>query len=321
MSKGSCPVCYEKYYESENVVPRRMIECPDIICTKCIQCDISDDGTFFCPECSAENKVSSIEDFQIVPPLDLNDNDSADESNGRSESPFTDPETDSHQSGQTGKHSRSNSDGVSSFAKSSHDQEASPRHSQSLRLIRDNSQDDIRTNRSKSKDFDSALRVMGGNDFSYKHAKSNDLLLQASVESFAGLEMSSINLVSVEGKRLKMKDSKGGWPEAHPDELMERFKAQKRMELGEALNLIDQAKTIVSREPTVLRLCAPLIVVGDIHGQFYDFLNILRVGGKPGKETYLFLGDYVDRGSFSCEVMLSLLALKVTYPDRYNQSI
>jgi len=146
---------------------------------------------------------------------------------------------------------------------------------------------------------------------------SNDFLLQANVDSFTGLEMSSINLVSVEGKRLRMKDGQGGWPDVNPDELIGRFKKQGRMELGETMNLIDRAKAIVSRESTVLKLYAPLIVVGDIHGQFYDLLNLFQEGGKPGVEqTYLFLGDYVDRGSFSCEVMLSLLALKVTYPDR-----
>ena len=44
-------------------------------------------------------------------------------------------------------------------------------------------------------------------------------------------------------------------------------------------------------------------VVGDLHGQLRDLVEIFRINGPPSSQNpYLFNGDLVDRGEFSLEV-------------------
>ena len=82
-----------------------------------------------------------------------------------------------------------------------------------------------------------------------------------------------------------------------------------------ALFLIFEAGKVLRKEPNILNLNDPITIVGDIHGQYFDFLKILEIGGSPESTRYLFLGDYVDRGIFSIEVLLLLYAIKINYPD------
>ncbi|XP_022903579.1 serine/threonine-protein phosphatase PP1-gamma catalytic subunit B-like [Onthophagus taurus] len=78
-----------------------------------------------------------------------------------------------------------------------------------------------------------------------------------------------------------------------------------------------KSREILLSQPSLLELEAPLNIVGDIHGQYADLLDIFTQGGLPPQSNYLFLGDYVDRGKQSLETICLLLAYKVKYPENF----
>jgi len=81
--------------------------------------------------------------------------------------------------------------------------------------------------------------------------------------------------------------------------------------------LVLTAANILSKEDNVIELSSPVIVVGDIHGQWDDLEQLfsqINFNISAGFRI-LFLGDYVDRGLYSIECLSRLLALKLLYPD------
>ncbi|KAG9327626.1 hypothetical protein KVV02_006330 [Mortierella alpina] len=80
--------------------------------------------------------------------------------------------------------------------------------------------------------------------------------------------------------------------------------------------ICEKTKELLMSESNVVHIKAPVTVVGDIHGQFYDLLEIFKIGGYCPDTNYLFLGDYVDRGLYSVETMSILTCLKLRWPDR-----
>lgn len=88
------------------------------------------------------------------------------------------------------------------------------------------------------------------------------------------------------------------------------------LSLADAIRLVKDVTLILKAEETLVRADVDkVVVVGDLHGQFYDLLRIFELAGQPSEENmYMFNGDFVDRGSNSLEVIFTLFALKLQFP-------
>lgn len=77
---------------------------------------------------------------------------------------------------------------------------------------------------------------------------------------------------------------------------------------------------LLRKENTIQDVTIPssksVVVVGDLHGQYWDFMNLLKLAGRPSPESpFIFNGDFVDRGSWSIEVISVLFAFKLKDPS------
>jgi serine/threonine-protein phosphatase 6 catalytic subunit len=82
----------------------------------------------------------------------------------------------------------------------------------------------------------------------------------------------------------------------------------------ELRQLCQYVSELLMEESNVQPVLSPVTIVGDLHGQFFDLINLLKVGGWPPGTSYIFLGDFVDRGHNSVETLSLLLCLKLKYP-------
>ena len=78
--------------------------------------------------------------------------------------------------------------------------------------------------------------------------------------------------------------------------------------------LIKEAMNQFRKEKVLMEVNEDVLVVGDIHGNLPDLIQIFDHFLLPPLQRYVFLGDYVDRGNFSLNSLILLLALKCKYP-------
>ncbi|RCN29393.1 Ser/Thr phosphatase family protein [Ancylostoma caninum] len=132
--------------------------------------------------------------------------------------------------------------------------------------------------------------------------------------------------------------------------------ARQNYEVYEIHLILEKAMDAMKNSPILLELKCPVNICGDIHGQYGDLMRIFnayirsnslvlahrrlfslgsvrreyelalvsrpagpttnKACGLPFKHRYLFLGDYVDRGRHSLEVIMLLLALRIQFPRK-----
>jgi len=102
-------------------------------------------------------------------------------------------------------------------------------------------------------------------------------------------------------------------------QMLASFKNGQLLPMKDAYKLAIDAFDILVKEKTLGRINVPVgkkvTVVGDLHGQLFDFDHMLSLAGLPSPDNqFLFNGDFVDRGPWSVEVMFTILALKVWQP-------
>lgn len=84
--------------------------------------------------------------------------------------------------------------------------------------------------------------------------------------------------------------------------------------------LLEQTKKLLQAEGPLLKLGQEeddsFFILGDIHGQYDDMSSILHaLSINNSQSQYLFLGDYVDRGTQSVQVILILFSMKCMHPE------
>lgn len=101
----------------------------------------------------------------------------------------------------------------------------------------------------------------------------------------------------------------------HVAKQLERLQRGELLDCATFLALCDRVKDIMVQDDNIVHISSPVTICGDIHGQFYDLLELFKLSDAVPSTHYIFLGDFVDRGAMSVETIALLCIFKVLYPS------
>ncbi|XP_012887599.1 PREDICTED: serine/threonine-protein phosphatase with EF-hands 1 isoform X3 [Dipodomys ordii] len=157
----------------------------------------------------------------------------------------------------------------------------------------------------------------------YKHARKEDLVLvnrlrETNLQDLKDRQ-SYVELVEVpksyDGPRLQ-------FPLTFTDidVLLEAFRQQQVLHAHYVLEVLFETKKILRKMPNFTHVTTSpskeITICGDLHGSLEDLLLIFYKNGLPSENnSYIFNGDFVDRGRNSIETLMVLFVSFLVYPS------
>uniref|UniRef100_A0A8C6ZDC7 Serine/threonine-protein phosphatase with EF-hands n=1 Tax=Nothoprocta perdicaria TaxID=30464 RepID=A0A8C6ZDC7_NOTPE len=109
----------------------------------------------------------------------------------------------------------------------------------------------------------------------------------------------------------------------HATALLEAFKQKQQLHARYVLNLLHETRKHLKQLPNISHVSTcyseEVTVCGDLHGQLDDLFLIFYKNGLPSpSKTYVFNGDFVDRGKQSLEILIVLFTFLLVYPNEVH---
>ena len=79
-----------------------------------------------------------------------------------------------------------------------------------------------------------------------------------------------------------------------PDKWITQLLACQHLPEADMKVLCDTVRTILMEESNIQPVSSPVTICGDIHGQFWDLLELLRKGGMVPETSYIFMVGMID---------------------------
>jgi len=78
-------------------------------------------------------------------------------------------------------------------------------------------------------------------------------------------------------------------PQYTPDKWIDQLLKCQHLPEADMKTLCDRVRAILMEESNIQPVSSPVTICGDVHGQFWDVIELLRKGGKVPETSYIFM--------------------------------